>query len=384
MATKDEDLAALSGRFDDWLLNTALPLWWENGADHAHGGFFDTLNLDGSPAGTERRARVQGRQSWVYAVAGEMGWTGPWRKAAVQGLDFLNAHHLRPDGQFSTKTAPDGAVLDATAFLYDQTFILLALAQLQKVLPGAADWSGKASALLRAEELARRHPQGGFIESGDQPFQSNPHMHLFEAALAWCEVGGDHVWHRLADELAELCLSRMIEPSSGAIAEYFDAAWKPLPPGGAQHLEPGHQFEWAWLLGRWSRLRGHAGAYEAAKRLFEAGTRGVDPLREVAVFEMSLESRIIQPVARLWAQAERIKAAILLMKAADGAERARYRDAAIAAANALWRYLETPFPGLWRDRMKLDGNFIEEPAPASSFYHIICGISVLRQGCGND
>ena len=209
-------------------------------------------------------------------------------------------------------------------------------------------------------------------------------MHLFEAALAWCEAGGDHVWHELADELAELCLSRMIEPSSGAIAEYFDAAWKPLPPGGAQHLEPGHQFEWAWLLGRWGRLRGHAGAYAAAKRLFEAGTRGVDTLRQVAVFEMSLESRITQPVARLWAQAERIKAAILLMETAEGAERARYRDAAIAAANALWRYLETPLPGLWRDRMKPDGNFIEEPAPASSFYHIICCISVLRQGCAND
>ena len=384
MAARDETLAALSGRFDDWLLSTALPLWWEKGADHGRGGFFDTLNLDGSPAGTERRARVQARQSWVYEVAGEMGWTGPWRKAAGQGLDFLAAHHLRPDGQFSTKTAADGAMLDATAFLYDQTFVLLALAQLQKIRPGEADWSAKASALLDAVKRARRHLQGGFVENGDLPFQSNPHMHLFEAALAWCGAGGDHRWHELADELAELCLSRMIDSSSGAIPEYFDGQWKSLPSGGAQHLEPGHQFEWAWLLGRWSSLRGHAGAGEAAKRLFEVGTRGVDTLRQVAVFEMSLEFRITQPVARLWAQAERIKAAILLMERSEDPDRARYRDAAIAAGNALWRYLETPLPGLWRDQMNPGGNFIEEPAPASSFYHIICCIAVLRQGCGRD
>ncbi|HXS07622.1 MAG TPA: AGE family epimerase/isomerase [Rhizomicrobium sp.] len=383
MSSENDALAAWSRRFDNWLFDRAFPLWWEKGADHVHGGFIDTLNLDASPAETQRRGRVQARQSWVYGVAGEMGWTGPWRKGAVLGLDFLSAHHLRPDGQFSTKTSAAGTMLDATAFLYDQTFILLAFSQLHKVMRRDADWSAKALALLQAVTAARTHPQGGFVESGAEPFQSNPHMHLFEAALAWCEAGGGSAWHRLADELAELCLSRMIDPANGAIAEYYDAAWKPLPPGGVQHLEPGHQFEWAWLLGRWSRMRGHVGAEKAAKRLFEAGTRGVDPLRQVAIFEMSLDFQVTQPSARLWAQAERIKAAILLMETADGAERVRYREHAIAAAHALWRYLETPTAGLWHDRMTPDGNFIEEAAPASSFYHIICAISVLGQGSSN-
>ena len=380
MAAADDTLTVLARRLDDWLRNSALPLWWEKGADHVHGGFFDGFNQDGTPTDAPRRARVQARQSWVYGVAGEMGWTGPWQKAAGQGLAFLSAHHLRPDGQYATKAAADGTVLDATAFLYDQTFILLALAQLHKILPTRTDAAGTALALLNAEIAARRHGQGGFVESGEEPFQSNPHMHLFEAALAWCEVGHDNVWDRLADQMAELCLSRLIDPASGAIAEYFDPSWKQLPPGGAQHLEPGHQFEWAWLLGRWSVLRNSKEAHEAAKRLFEVGMRGVDPGRQVAVFETSLDFKITQPVARLWAQAERTKAALLLMKNATGAERARYRNEAAAGAGALWRYLETPIPGLWRDRMMTDGNFIEEPAPASSFYHIICCISVLVNG----
>ncbi|HEY2835977.1 MAG TPA: AGE family epimerase/isomerase [Rhizomicrobium sp.] len=372
------DLAPLGRRFDDWLHTHALPLWWERGADHVRGGFFDLLDQAGNPVDSPRRARVQARQSWVYGVAGEMGWTGPWQKAAEQGLAFLSAHQQRPDGQFSTKAAADGTVLDETAFLYDQTFILLALAQQHKVMrSGAAE---KALALLKAIAAARRHGTGGFVEDGQQPFQSNPLMHFFEAALAWCETGHDGAWDRLADELAELCLSRLIDPASGAIAEYFDADWRPLPAGGAQHLEPGHQFEWAWLLGRWSRLRNHAGALDAARRLFQAGMRGVDAVRQVAIFEMSLDFAITQPMARLWAQAERIKAALLLMETATGSERARYQDGAAAAGAALWRYLETPLPGLWHDRMTTDGDFIAEPAPASSFYHIICCISVLRAG----
>ena len=380
MAAGDAELAKLTGRFDDWLRMSALPLWWIRGADHVHGGFLDTLHLDGSPAETQHRARVQARQSWTYAVAGEMGWSGPWQDAAVQGLNFLGDHHLRPDGQFSTRTAADGAILDGTAFLYDQTFILLALAQLHKVLPGQGDWAGRALTLLNALTSARQHAQGGFAESGEEPFQSNPLMHLFEAALAWCEISHDGIWHRLADQLAELCLTHLIDPGKDAIAEYFDAKWRPLPQSGSQHLSPGHQFEWAWLLGRWSQMRRHEGARKAARRLFETGTRGVDLHRQVAIHEMSLDFAITQPTARLWAQAERIKAAILLMDEASGEEKRRYRDVALAAGNALWRYLETPVAGLWRDRMTVDGNFIEEPAPASSFYHIICCISVLRAG----
>ena len=374
-----QDLATLIRRFDDWLYTHALPLWWEKGADHVRGGFFDLLDQAGNPVEGPRRARVQARQSWVYGIAGEMGWKGPWQKGLEQGLAFLSKHQRRPDGQFSTKTAVDGTVLDATAFLYDQTFILLALAQQHRAMgSGAAE---TALALLKAIIAARRHAAGGYVEDGELPFQSNPLMHLFEAALAWCETGGhDGAWDELADELAELCLSRMIDPASGAIAEYFNATWRPLPPGGAQHLEPGHQFEWAWLLGRWSRLRHHAGAHDAARRLYQAGMRGVDAVRQVAIFEMSLDFAITQPMARLWAQAERIKAAHLLMETGTESERARYHDEAEVAAAALWRYLETPVPGLWRDRMTGDGNFIDEPAPASSFYHIICCISVLRAG----
>ena len=382
MSDPDDDLAALTRRLDGWLCGHALPLWWDRGADHVHGGFFDGLDEDGHPTDALRRARVQARQSWVYGIAGEMGWNGPWQKAAEHGLAFLTTHCRRPDGQFSTLAASGGAVLDRTAFLYDQTFILLALAQLHKVLTQRTDAAPAALALLNVEIAVRRHAPGGYAESGEYLFQSNPLMHLFEAALAWCETGHDQIWDALADELAGLCLSRLIDPASGAIPEYFGAEWNPLPPGGVQHLEPGHQFEWAWLLGRWSALRRHAGALQAARRLFAAGLRGVDPARDVAIDEMSLDFVLMRPTARLWPQAERIKAALLLSETASGTERLRYRRQASGATRTLLRYLETPVPGLWRDRMTTDGKFIEEPAPASSFYHIICCISVLKAGMG--
>ena len=53
--------------------------------------------------------------------------------------------------------------------------------------------------------------------------QANYHMHLFESALAWEAVGGPR-WARLADEIAQLAMSRFIDPESGAMREFFDTS----------------------------------------------------------------------------------------------------------------------------------------------------------------
>ena len=67
------------------------------------------------------------------------------------------------------------------------------------------------------------------------------------------------------------------------------------------------------------------------------------------------------------------------MTASEDAARIHYRNEALAAAKTLWRYLETPLPGLWWDRMLPDGNFDVEPSPASTFYHLICAIQVMKE-----
>jgi mannose-6-phosphate isomerase len=43
------------------------------------------------------------------------------------------------------------------------------------------------------------------------------------------------------------------------------------------------------------------------------------------------------------------------------------------------RYLDTPTPGLWRDTMDERGAFVEQLAPASSFYHIVSAALQLRR-----
>ncbi len=366
-SASDATLRATAAKLEAWLLEAALPLWWERGADRA--GFHELLALDGRPVEeSPRRMRVQARQSYVYALAGRLGWSGPWRQAAQHGLDALAARYRRADGSYRTLVAADGSVLDDTAMLYDQAFVLLATAT-----AGGLAAKTEAETVLR---LLSRHDAGGFVENAPLAFQSNPHMHLLEAALAWAEVDAAGPWNGLADGIVALCLARFIDPERRALREFFDARWQPAagPEGGI--VEPGHQFEWAWLLERWARLRGDGAAAAAARDLYRVGAQGVDPARGVAVDRLSDAPAVTQ--ARLWPQTERLKAALILSETADAGERAGYLADALAAAQALWRYLETPLAGLWRDKMLPDGSFVDEPAPASSLYHIACSIASLK------
>jgi mannose/cellobiose epimerase-like protein (N-acyl-D-glucosamine 2-epimerase family) len=355
------DLRAARDFFDVWARTSALPLWWTVGADHAGGGFHEALSLDGKPLNLPRRVRVQARQTYVYAAASLAGWSGPWLQAARHGLADLRRRYRRPDGLFRSLAAVDGAVLDDGAMLYDQAFVLLALATLHRAEPLEAGHA--AEALHLRDALARlRHPGGGFREAGAQPFQANPHMHLLEAALAWTEAGGDRGWAALAEEIVELALAHFIQPD-GTLREVYDRRWSPAPGAAGARVEPGHLFEWAWLLHRFGQGFGARRAVQAAHRLYATALRHVDPGRGVAVNAVTAAGEVVDPSARLWPQAEYLKAALRL----DGDA----TDRAPRAAAALAAYLRTSVQGAWRDRMRADGGFAAEPSPASSLYHIV-------------
>ena len=74
---------------------------------------------------------------------------------------------------------------------------------------------------LRTALLEQHARAGGGFDSGMSertPLLSNPHMHLFEAALAWQAVSADPAWGALADEICGIALKHFIDPRTGALA----------------------------------------------------------------------------------------------------------------------------------------------------------------------
>lgn len=359
-----------------WLLEDACPLWSTRGVDRTFGGFHEML-IGAEPVSASRRARVQPRQIAAFAESSRLGWSGDVAALVAHGLVYFLKYYRRSDGLFRTLIAPDGSPLDDRALFYDQAFALLGFAEAHRVLraPRGVDAPAEARAL---RELIHRYfkREGPGFESSAQaamPLSSNAHMHLLEACLAWGDADGAPEWRVLADEVCELALARFIDSASGCIREHFAADWTPLPGLPGRVLEPGHHYEWAWLLLRWADGR-RDDASKAAFRLIDIGEKfGV--FNGVAVNAIVDDFSVHDACARLWPQTERLKASALAARLTGDP---RYWTIASDAANALSRYLATPVRGSWYDRLMPYGRFIEEPAPASSFYHIVGAISQLK------
>lgn len=377
-----------------WLLERALPLWDTHGVDRQSGGFFESLAATADPAGftvtgAVRRGRVVSRQIYCFDLGRRLGWQSAASNPVEHGCDYLFSYLHRGDGEWHT--AIDAATRQPSAAfsLYEQAFYLFALARLQPIV---SDRYPIAATALRCLERLRRSVGkdiGGFEESlpASLPLKSNPHMHLLEAALAWMEIadpGARDPWAELGRELVDLCLSRFCDESTGMIREYFDADWSAAAGDDGRILEPGHQFEWAWLLMQWARCAGgspadRAACLTAADRLLDSGERwGVDERRGVAVNELWDDMTVKDAAAKLWPQTERLKAwCARLGRAGSAVETDWVCGRIVAAAHGLMRYLRADTPGLWHEVCAPDGAWDQGPSKASSLYHIACAIDVL-------
>jgi mannose-6-phosphate isomerase len=127
---------------------------------------------------------------------------------------------------------------------------------------------------------------------------------------------------------------------------------------------------------RWHQYSSDNQVRRAALRLIDLAERhGVDQRRNVALAAILTDGTVHDPQARLWSQTERVKAACCAAAITGDAD---YWRIATDATCAMRRYLEVPLLGLWRDKLNNDGSFVAEDAPASSFYHIVGALSVLR------
>jgi mannose-6-phosphate isomerase len=361
-----------------WLFDHALPLWWERGYDAVARCFHERLALDCAPVtNLPRRVRVQARQTAVFARAGQLGWPGPWREAVEAGVRVLRERCLRPDGGARHLLSPTGEQLDERRDFYDLAFVAFAFAEATSALGDRSDLIADAEALVAWAEQNWADPDGGFAEgevTPTPPRRQNPHMHLFEALLALHEATGDERYLLRADRIADLFETRLYDAKHGALPEYYESDWRPRSGDEGRIVEPGHHFEWSWLLHRWGEHRGDRLANPAERLRVHAEVYGVD-LASGAVFdELYIDGRARTRTSRFWPHTERIKANIVRFE--------RTRDfaageAAIQAFDMLMRYCDTPTKGLWRDRLNPDGAFVEEAAPASSFYHIMLALSEL-------
>lgn len=358
----------------DWVVNCAAPFWLKNGIDWQHGGFYDALGFTSfENTATRKRLRTATRQIYVFSEASRMGFTEG--SAAVEhGLAFLYGKAKIASGgylsQFDLACQPQSQEQDT----YDLAFVLFGLAHSYRLLRRERE---REEALLVLEYLSKklRHSIVGFLEGlpHSSPRRQNPHMHLLEASLAWLPFDKTGDFRRLADELVRIFEQHFLDRSSGAIGEYFDESLLRSPQVRGV-VEPGHLFEWIWLLTQYQRATGNPQSQLAQIYRF-AHLFGKNPETGLLFGELDIEGRALTSTVRLWPHAEWIRAELAILESAQSNDTTQLER----AEAGLWRFLDAaPAPGLWHERHEGSRDlFFVEPAPATSLYHIVGAFSAL-------
>ncbi len=359
-------------RVRTWLFQESLPLWSDVGLDREAGGFFELLDFQGRPVlGVAKRMRVQARQIYTYAHAAVLGWQeGRALDSAWRGFDFLTRYYWHEDGGFIFTVAEDGTPDDQRRESYEQAFALLAFAWLFRASgePLLLEWVERTLDFLDGT-LGDSH-FGGYRESVPDhlPRRQNPHMHLLEALLALHNATGDHAYRRRADAIIELFERKFFDPGTETLGEFFAEDWAPAAGTKGQIVEPGHHFEWVWLLHRYAELSGQDTTRDLAAALYHHAERyGRDREDGLAFDEVLRDGSLHKDSKRLWVQTEALKAQLA---EAECRKRPGALDQAKILVDAIFEHYLTPGSGLWQDHVTRDRVGFAKAVPASTYYHL--------------
>lgn len=374
---------ALPDTLETWLFDATLPFWTEHGVDTEAGGFHERLDLDRKPVVVDgKRTMVQARQIYVFAQAALLGRCPDAATLARTGRDFLLAYCRHPDGGWRFRVTRDGRPMDDTRDLYAHAFVLFGLAWLFR-LDGEAAIRAHADETAGFLDRALAHPDGGYREAIDDdgaPMtgerRQNPHMHLLEAFLAWFDASGDERWLERARTM--LALFRTHFCIADTLREYFDEALSPLPGERGAIVEPGHHYEWVWLLHRYRILSGDGQYDAAAETLYAFAERhGVDASTGGVVDTVDASGAPLRRSRRLWPQTEAIKAHLARLKATGDAI---FEQRVARQIDALYKSHLADCPsGAWHEHIAEDGRDLVNALPASSLYHITLAAAELAR-----
>ena len=357
-----------------WMFEDALPFWAEHGVDRAYGGFLEELTFDGKPTAIDfKRVRVICRQLYAFSHGALLGWS-EGSALSDRAYEYLIAKARTPDGGWARLLTRSGEIKDPTPDLYDIAFVLFALAWRYRLTRDAAVLELAHETLAFVQERMAA-PLGGFWQwlppSG--PRLQNPHMHTIEASLALFETTGEQRFLDTAKAIAALFKDAFFDGVT--LGERFTQDWRRVEGAQGRVLEPGHHFEWAWILARYQRLTGEDMTAQA-RALTGFGEKGVDPKTHMTIDAIGDDGAALKRSSRSWPNTERIKAHLGLFEL-TGADPSGPVNETLALL--FDKYLALAPRGAWMDQFDGDGAPIAKAVPASILYHFfLCFSEVLR------
>ncbi|MFH1085747.1 MAG: AGE family epimerase/isomerase [Chloroflexota bacterium] len=354
-----------------------MAFWMRHGMDTECGGYWTSLNRDGSRYGDGAKfIVVQGRTIYSLCVAYE--WLGDreYLRQAEQGVAFFREHFRdRKNGGWYFSVSRDGQdVLDDSKQPYGLSFVSYGFGQYARLTGDKAVLQDAAETHALVMEKCWDKQKGGLPNRFTADWRLvegikrvDTHMHTMEGVSALYHATGDRQYVERLNQLANTILGCVgidgcYDYAHGCTKERFHMDWSEALASTEGLTNLGHVTEAGWFIAKLAGYTGDERQWRLAKGLVDWAVRhGFDRERGGLHDYATPEGEVIRPEKVWWNQAELLGALAYLYRMTG---EAHY----LATLEQHWefvnRYMADHQYGEWYPLLNADGSIAESrPGP---------------------
>ena len=360
----------------DYLFKNLLKQWLKHGLHPELGYSYESLNHDWSVNPVGRiRLLTQCRQLYTFSHAYVETQDEQWLSPLKPLFEFILTHYWIGEAWIFSLN-DDLTVKDQHSDCYALAFVLLSFSYYFEAT--------KDKRALKFIEYTHQFLQqkmacenGGFLEKFPKPKdrvrRQNPHMHLLEGYLAAYNATNSSAYREEIKKLLNLTTAHFFDSSSNSLIEFFHYDWSVHETLG-ESIEPGHHFEWVWLLHQANNIFPDQHYLDIADSLWKkACDYGFDSKGGVYNQIHAKTGKVLDAEKRIWPITEYLKALC-----AHKPENPETQKHLVSSLEFLFKHYLMK-DGSWNEYLDAQNLAKSYPLPGTTSYHIFLGlIEVVR------
>ncbi|AEF53832.1 AGE family epimerase/isomerase [Marinomonas posidonica] len=359
-----------------FVFSKLLPNWAQHGLDDSLGFSYESLNQDWTinPVG-RIRLLTQCRQLYTFSHAclidDQLDLQNNFQPKLKPLFNFILDRYYQEE-RWIFSLNDDLSVQNTDSDAYALAFVLLSFSFYYQASKDerAIEYIAKTHHFLFEKMTSST---GGFFETfpihKEQTRRQNPHMHLLEGYIAAFEATQKNEYKSMITMLLSLVEKHFLDKKNKTLREFFTYDWQWHPELGHQ-VEPGHHFEWVWLIYKANQIIPNAKYTDLAQQLWLTATRhGID--NNGGIFNQIDGNTLLatDKEKRIWPITEYLKAITVMPIGLE--------EKALRLTQACEFMLQNYFlaTGGWNEYLDQENTPKKSPLSGTTSYHIFLGIT---------
>ena len=240
-------------RYRAELYENVLPFWERHCVDKEYGGYFTSLDRDGSVYDTEKYMWMQWRIVYMFAKFSiAKGGNEKWMEIARQGYDFLYSHGKSEDGTYYFALNRQGVPSVAPYNIFSDCFAAMGAAAMFKAT-GEEKYRTEANSAMRSYIKRMDNPKGRWekgLSGKARRLSHGQFMMLANLAYEMRTCLGSNEYDSAAEEAVKAVTDRFWNPEMRILFENINAEGEPFDLASCEGrmVNPGHGLESMWFM----------------------------------------------------------------------------------------------------------------------------------------